>query len=136
MEKSLSHGKVVGIYISRARGEPTQSVEPPHKTGRELTLIESEAIDAISQQENIPITPAQARRNIVTYGISLNNLVGRFFYVGKIQLHGVRLCEPCSYLANRTDPRILQAMKHRGGLRAEIISDGIIHLDDKITIQE
>jgi MOSC domain-containing protein YiiM len=56
------------------------------------------------------------------------------FFIGNIQLRGVRLCEPCQYLADRTDPRILKAMAHRGGLRADIITEGNIHIDDTITI--
>lgn len=152
-----SIGKVVAIYIAPARGEPTIYVEQAHlvrgmgiegdryfnlavnknadfKPGHELTLVEMEAIESICQQDGIPLTPDQTRRNIVTRGIPLNDLVGRVFTIGTIQLRGIRLCEPCSYLAGRTDPRILTSMAHRGGLRAEIISDGIIYLNDIITI--
>jgi MOSC domain-containing protein YiiM len=56
------------------------------------------------------------------------------FFVGNIQLQGVRLCEPCQYLADRTDPRILKAMAHRGGLRADIITEGNIQINNPITI--
>jgi MOSC domain-containing protein YiiM len=108
----------------------------PSKPGRELTLIEIEAIEAIRQEDGIQISPDQTRRNIVTRGVSLNELVGQVFRIGDIQLRGIRLCEPCNYLANRTDPRILHSMTHRGGLRAEIISDGTIYLNDIITISE
>ena len=48
----------------------------------------------------------------------------------------MRLCEPCNYLASRTDPRVLHSMVHRGGLRAEIITEGIIHINDIITTTE
>ena len=153
----MNLGKVEGIYIAPARGEPTVLVEQVHvlpgmgiegdryfnqpelsgihsKPGRELTLIEIEAIDAIYQEDGIQISPDQTRRNIVTRGVSLNDLVGCVFNIGTIQLRGLRLCEPCNYLANRTDPRILHSMAHRGGLRAEIISEGIIHLNDIIVI--
>jgi MOSC domain-containing protein YiiM len=152
-------GIVEGIYIAPARGEPTEFVGEIHvipgkgiegdryfyqpgtrdvysKPGQELTLIEIESIEAICQEEGIQITPDQTRRNSVTRGVSLNDLVGCVFNVGNIQLRGIRLCEPCNYLANRTDPRILHSMAHRGGLRAEIISDGIIHLNDAITIPD
>lgn len=151
----MSIGKVEGIYISPNRGEPTMLVEQAHvvpgmgiegdryfihhgtsnsdsKPGREITLIEMESIEAICQQDGVNITPDQTRRNIVTRGISLNDLVGQLFNIGTIQLLGIRLCEPCNYLASRTDPRILHSMAHRGGLRAEIISEGIIHVNDVI----
>ncbi len=149
--------KVVGIYISSRRGEATQEVEQIHvipgkgiegdryfqipgkpdaitRTGREITLIEMEAIEAMSQQDGIQISPGQTRRNLITRGVSLNGLIGKLFTIGKIQLIGIRLCEPCEYLAGRTNPRILQSMAHRGGLRADIISEGTIHVDDPIII--
>jgi len=152
----MSIGKVEGIYITPNRGEPTVLVEQVHvvpgmgiegdryftqqgmtnvdsKPGQEITLIEIEAIEAICQEEGVNITPDQTRRNIVTRGVSLNDLVDQFFSIGVIQLRGIRLCEPCNYLASRTDSRILHSMAHRGGLRAEIISEGIIHVNDIIT---
>jgi MOSC domain-containing protein YiiM len=58
--------------------------------------------------------------------------VDKNFSVGAIQLRGIRLCEPCDYLAGRTDPRVKLSMTHRGGLRADILSEGIIHIDDPI----
>ena len=155
----MTIGKVVAIYIAKKRGEPTVLVEQAHvvpgmgiagdryfnhssnrdihsKPGREITLIEMEAIESMRDVDRLQITPDQTRRNIVTSGIALNNLVGHLFSVGNIQMRGVRLCEPCQYLANRTDPRLLVSMAHRGGLRAEIITDGIIHTNDIITTQE
>ena len=155
----MNLGIVEGIYIAPARGEPTEFVEQIHVVpgqgierdryfyqpgmkdvhsmpDRELTLIEIEAIEAICKEDGIQITPDQTRRNIVTRGVSLNDLVGHVFSVGDIQLRGIRLCEPCNYLAKRTDPRILHSMTHRGGLRAEIISDGIIHINDIIKLSE
>jgi len=155
----MKTGRVEGIYIAPHKGEPTQSVEQVHivpgmgiegdryfvkpgtankdtKSGREITLIEMEAIESMQDDYGIQITPSQTRRNIITRGIALNELVGHSFYIGKLQLRGVRLCEPCQTLANRTDPRILPTLVHRGGLRAEIISEGIIYLNDIITIPE
>jgi MOSC domain-containing protein YiiM len=152
----MSLGKVEAIYISPNRGEPTIYVEQVHvvpgmgiegdryfkrprqgddnvKPGREITLIEMEAIEAICQEDGIIIAPDQTRRNIVTRGVALNDLVGRLFKIGTINLRGIRLCEPCNYLASRTDLRILHSMVHRGGLRAEIISEGMIHINDIIT---
>jgi MOSC domain-containing protein YiiM len=106
---------------------------PASKPGQEITLIEIEAIEAICHEDGVIITPGQARRNIITRGISLNDLVDQTFRIGTIQLRGIRLCEPCNYLASRTDPRILHSLVHRGGLRAEIITEGIIHINDIIT---
>jgi MOSC domain-containing protein YiiM len=158
LNQSVSTGKVVAIYIAPSQGEPTMYVDQAHlvpgrgiegdryynPTGtsginpnpeRELTLIEIEVIEAICQEDGIPLTPDQTRRNIITRGIPLNDLVGQVFTIGNIKLRGIRLCEPCNYLAGRTDPRILSSMAHRGGLRAQIISEGFIHLNDAIMFQ-
>ena len=152
----MSLGKVEGIYICPKRGEPTVLIEQAHvvpgmgiegdryfirhrmtnpasKLGQEITLIEMEAIEAICHEDRVIITPGQTRRNIITRGISLNDLVDQTFRIGTIQLRGIRLCEPCNYLASRTDPRILHSLVHRGGLRAEIITEGIIHINDIIS---
>jgi MOSC domain-containing protein YiiM len=154
-KKVVNQGVVVGIYIAPARGAPTEYVEQAHvvpglgiegdryfnspgqselpaRSGRELTLIEIEAIETMCHQDEIRITPAETRRNIVTRGIRLNDLVGRVFSIGAVQLRGIRLCEPCKYLADQTDSRILVSMSHRGGLRTEILSDGIISVNDLI----
>ena len=151
----MTIGKVVGIYIAQNQGDQTVSVDRIHvvpgmgiegdryfkkrtevegrsKTGREITLIELEAIESMCLNDGIQITPEETRRNIVTNGIPLNELVGHIFFIGEIQLRGVRLCEPCQYLANKTDPRILPAMVHRGGLRADILTEGNIHINDSI----
>jgi len=99
-------------------------------------LIEMEAIESMRDDEGINISPEQTRRNILTRGISLNELVDHDFSVGDVQLHGVRLCEPCQYLADRTDQRVLQSMVHRGGLRADVVSAGIIRINDLITYSD
>jgi MOSC domain-containing protein YiiM len=155
----VSLGKVEAIYIAPKRGEPTIYVEQVHvvpglgiegdryfglsgengipsKSGRELTLIEIEAIESICERDGIPLSPDQTRRNIITRGVSLNDFVGQEFYIGSIRLRGIRLCEPCSYLASRTDPRILTAMTHRGGLRTDILTEGTIRLNDNITLKQ
>jgi MOSC domain-containing protein YiiM len=77
-----------------------------------------------------------ARRNIVTDGVSLNDLVGKEFYVGEVRIRGIRLCEPCSYLAKISFPEILKGLVHKGGLRAQILSEGLIRVGDTIHVAE
>jgi MOSC domain-containing protein YiiM len=150
---------VIGIYIARDHGEETFLVQEVHavpgkgiegdryfgdlqhqgvlkKNDRELTLIEAEAIEAMIADDGINISFDKCRRNIITRGVKLNNLVEHHFMVGDVKLRGIRLCEPCQYLANRTNPRVLSSMIHRGGLRAQILSEGIIHINDIITSLE
>jgi len=101
--------------------------------GREITLIEIEAVEALARENNIQIEPGVARRNLVTRGVPLNHLVGREFQVGGVRLRGTRLCEPCQYLEGLTIKGLMAGLIHRGGLRANILSSGTIRVGDSIT---
>ena len=104
----------------------------PQKPDFELTLIEHEQIDAFALASGLPFTAAQARRNIVTCGVALNDLVGCEFWIGEVLIRGVRLCEPCNYLAKISYPETLKGLVHKGGLRAQILTEGILHTGDPI----
>lgn len=99
---------------------------------REVTLIEREAIDALQREYHIELASGASRRNIVTAGVPLNHLVGREFKVGAVTLRGMRLCEPCLHLESLTQPSVMKALIHRGGLRAQILSEGSIRIGDSI----
>jgi MOSC domain-containing protein YiiM len=101
-------------------------------TGRHVTLIEAEAVEALAREHSIRIGPGDARRNIVTSGVPLNHLVGCDFVVGSVVLRGMRLCEPCGHLASLTKRGIVKGLVHRGGLRTEIVSGGEIRVGDEI----
>lgn len=94
--------------------------------GYELTLAEAEVLDEIQ------LPWEQARRNIVTRGISLNGLVGRRFRIGSVECVGRRLAEPCAHLEKLARPGLLRPLVHRGGLRTDIIKSGVIRLGDEI----
>jgi MOSC domain-containing protein YiiM len=99
---------------------------------REVTLIEVEAIEALAREYKIALEPGAARRNIVTRGVPLNHLVGREFRVGDVTLRGLRLCEPCAHLERLSHSGVREALIHRGGLRAQILTDGTIRVGDSI----
>lgn len=98
--------------------------------GRDVTLIEAEVLASLSA--SCAISGAQARRNIVTRGLRLNNLVGQFFQLGEAVLYGVRLCEPCPHLDKLTRAGVMAALVGRGGLRADIIAGGVIRVGDVV----
>jgi MOSC domain-containing protein YiiM len=99
----------------------------PNAVGVDLTLVEAEAIGALGL-----IAPQDARRNVVTRGIELNALVGERFMVGEVYCIGRRLCEPCAHLQKLTVAGTLRGLVHRGGLRADVISDGTIRVGDEV----
>ncbi|MGH8246353.1 MAG: MOSC domain-containing protein [Gammaproteobacteria bacterium] len=116
-------------YCSEASTFSGKSKDSP---GHEVTLIESEQIDRFNQITSHSLDYGATRRNLVTQGVNLNDLVGREFRVGEVMLQGVRLCEPCSYLANLVAKEVLPQLVHRAGLRARIISGGVVRPGDRL----
>jgi len=99
---------------------------------RELTLIEAEAIEAVKHEYDFELAPGDARRNVVTRGVALNHLVGREFQIGDVKIRGIRLCEPCKHLQRLTGRDVILGLTHRGGLRAQILTEGTIHVGDPV----
>jgi MOSC domain-containing protein YiiM len=99
---------------------------------RELTLIATEALDALAEEHGIELTAAESRRNVATRGIDLNQLEGRRFRVGEVECEGIELCEPCNHLQGMTQQGVLRGLVHRGGLRAAILTGGDIAVGDTV----
>ena len=100
--------------------------------GRAVSLIAAEAIEAILAEHGIDLSAGHSRRNLVTRGVALEQLVGRRFRIGTALFYGDRLCAPCRYLERLIAPGLFDAIKGRGGLRADLLSDGIIRVGDEL----
>jgi len=99
----------------------------------QITLIESENIDYYNQISETNIPYISFRRNIITKGIQLNDLVGKEFLIGNVKIKGHRLCAPCRYLQEMLKQKnLVKKLLNRGGLRCEILTDGIISVNDPI----
>jgi MOSC domain-containing protein YiiM len=99
----------------------------------ELTLIEAEAVAALAK-EGVYLSPGDTRRNITTQGASLNTLVNVTFTLGSVQCRGMRLCHPCTHLERHlARPGLTAALANRGGLRAVILTPGMLTVGDAIT---
>jgi MOSC domain-containing protein YiiM len=155
----MTNPTVVSIHVAPGAGQPLTEVQEtravPGKglqgdryfdkkgtyserpgTGREVTLIEAEAIAAAKTDYAIELAPGSHRRNIVTRGVALNHLVGREFTVGGARLKGTRLCEPCTYLEEKLAiPRSKLSLVHRGGLRCDVVSEGAIKVGDAVKVE-
>jgi MOSC domain-containing protein YiiM len=150
-------GRVWSLHIAPERSAEMQTVErayavsgrglegdryfhrrgtwSPHPgSGRQITLIEMETLLALERDYGIVLAPARARRNIVTSGVCLNDLLGNGFRVGKVRLRGTRLCDPCAHLERLSVHGTLRALVDRGGLRADVLSDGFICVGDVIAL--
>lgn len=102
---------------------------------REITLIETEAIDALRRDYGIALEPGDTRRNIATLGVPLNHLVARVFRIGQATARGLRLCEPCSHMEKLAGKHIRAGLVHRGGLRAQILTEGWIRVGDEVNVE-
>ncbi len=103
--------------------------------GRDVTLIEAEALENLQREQGITLDAAASRRNILTRGVSLNDLVGREFRIGDVRLHGARLCEPCDHLNGLIGQNVLRGLVHSGGLRADVLTEGTIRVGDSLEEQ-
>lgn len=153
----VTTGRVEGIFIAPAEGAPMAALDVAHViagrgligdryfdgrghysqvpplTGRRLTLIAAEGMEAMARETGIALRPDECRRNLVTRGVDLDALVGTRFRIGAIECYGERFCPPCGYLEELLDrPGLNRALTDRGGIRAEILLDGDIHLGDEI----
>ena len=93
---------------------------------KQLTLIDAVDIDAVAAEVGVPLTPGETRRNLVTTGIDLPALVGRWFAVGDALLFGMKRCPPCTHLERLTGARLVKAMVHRGGINAAVFTGAAI----------
>tara|TARA_Y100000992_G_scaffold133867_1_gene88408 strand:- start:548 stop:988 length:441 start_codon:yes stop_codon:yes gene_type:complete len=99
----------------------------------QLSLIESENIDHYNIKYGLNISYINFRRNIVTEGIQLNELVGKKFKIGNVKVEGIDLCRPCRHLTEiLSQNNILKEFLRKGGLRCKILSSSKITIGDKI----
>ena len=153
------NGKLEHIHIAPSAGSPMQSllsVEAVAGVGltgdrysrregfwkedgdesRDVTLIEAEEIERLAAEAGIELGPGDSRRNLTTRGIRLNELVGKEFWIGEVKARGLKLCEPCSHLQKLSHEKVLPGLVHRGGLRAQILSEGTIRVGETVRESE
>ena len=103
----------------------------------QISLIESENIDHYNIKYGLNIPYIDFRRNIVTKGIKLNDLVGKKILVGNVKIEGIDLCRPCKHLSEVLgQENIIKEFLRRGGLRCQILTSSSIKINDKISIQD
>ncbi|WP_448639600.1 MOSC domain-containing protein [Geodermatophilus sp. URMC 63] len=108
-----------------AAGAGTFTPRAGRRPGYDLTLMAAEVLDELAATGH-DLDFAGTRRNVLTRGIDVNALVGRRFRIGDVLCEGRRLCEPCVHLDRLSGPGVLRPLIHRGGLRADVLTDGEI----------
>jgi len=100
-----------------------------------LSIIESESIDEYNKKYNLNISYLDFRRNIITRGIKLNDLIDKKILIGDVQLDVIDLCRPCRHLSEKLGKdNIIKEFLRKGGIRCEILNDGKISITDQIKI--
>ena len=143
-------GQVIEIGISKTKGNKIENVskieavkgkgllndrkfQENNQKERQVTLIEIENIIHFNTISQTKILPIDFRRNIITKGIKLNDLLGKEFFVGKIKLKAHDLCKPCKYLQDKLkQSNFIKEFMYTGGLRCEILNSGTINVGDII----
>ena len=101
----------------------------------QLSLIESENIDYYNNKYKLNIPYIDFRRNIVTKGIELNDLIGKKIQIGDVLIEGIDLCRPCRHLSEKLNQdNIIKEFLRRGGLRCRILSSSKININDEIKV--
>ena len=156
-----STGTIEGIFTTGAAGQPMQSLteavavadhglvgdryhdergfyseRPMPDGGRQLTLVEAEVLESLAAEHGIELTPVESRRNVVTRGVQLHNLIGKRFWIGPLLCEGTRVCEPCVRLEELTGKPVNAPLVHRGGLRVRIIEGGTIRIGDSVRLAD
>ena len=111
-------------------GTGTYSVLPGED--RQITLIESEMLARVLEDDGHEITPEMHRRNLTVTGVPLQHLVGLRFRVGEAVLEGVRINQPCKYLNLMLKRDVYMALWNRSGLNARIVKGGTIRPGDAV----
>lgn len=149
------NARVIEIYVASEAGAPMQwvdSIRALARTGLEgdryarragtyskfpgahdVTLFEIEAVWGFYQFSDMDLHPSQVRRNLITEGVRLADLINVEFTIGAVRFRGLRPCPPCLYLAQLLKvPELLRGLAHSGGLYAEVLNEGVLGVGDVI----
>ena len=136
-------GVVEGIFTGAIDEGPLHAADEVQvKTGagidgdrygdKDITLFEAEAIETLKADTGIELAPSEIRRNVMTRGVALNDLLGHRIRVGEVEAVVTELCHPCSHLQKLTQPGVLRGLVNKGGLNADVVQGGAIRVGDSL----
>jgi MOSC domain-containing protein YiiM len=102
----------------------------------EITLIESEAIEAAAAESGVDIRPEDTRRNIITSGVRLDDLLRKRFRLGEVEVEALEPNPPCRHLQELAGKPLLRPLARRGGVRGRIVKGGRLATGDPIRRDE
>ena len=149
-------GVIEKIFITSKGGEPMQPLaEVEAVEGRglrgdrylartgywtsvdecEVTLIQGEDLDEITSTTPLRVLNGEHRRNLVTRGIELMDLLGQRFQIGEAVLEYDRPRPPCTYIQSLTGQQgLTRALGRRGGICVRVVKSGTIRVQDPIIL--
>ncbi len=143
--------EISSIHIVRKQNSAAEScnsvmvrknfgIEGDYRSGRfqigQITLIEAEIMDTVSNELGYEIPAGASRRQIMVRGIILNRLIGRNLRMGHVLVRVEEKCNPCSNMEKKIGPGAKNAMNDRGGIRCRVIEGGQVRVGDKITVED
>ena len=102
------------------------------KPKQNVTLVQEEFLEEAADEIGVTYRPGMSRRNITVRGVALNDLIGRRFRIGEVDLEGMSLSEPCQNMERSIGPGAIAALSSRCGIRARVIRGGVIHKGDEL----
>lgn len=95
----------------------------------QVTFFDAEAVEAVRQHFHRPdLSSGEFRRNLIVRGVDLSGWVGRRFRFQGVEFEGSEECKPCYWMNESVAPGVEEFLKSnfRGGLRARILTDGLL----------
>ena len=135
MVRSASVAALAGIGLAGDRyalGGGTWARYPGLE--KQVTLIDADEVAAAGREAGVDLAPADTRRNVVTGGIALPPLVGRYFAVGEVLLFSTKRCPPCTHLERLTGWKLVKALAARGGVNAAVFAGGRVAEGDVVRL--
>jgi len=121
-------------YLEKGKGIVNDRYYGNFKEKKEqVTLISLEEINKFNRQINRNIEPKDFRRNIIVSGVDLNQLINKQININNITLKIHEICQPCKYLQDQLKIQsLVKILVNKSGVRAEIITSGMLSVGDKI----
>ena len=149
-------GKVEALFIGPEEGGPITGVESvsavagrglegdryfhsgegEHDPTLEITLVEIEPLEEAPTKHDLDVQPIDMRRNVVTRGVTLRDLIGKEFNVGEVRVEGLEDNPPCRHLSSLAGKDLLKALIENGGIRGRIVRSGTIRAGDSIELDD
>ena len=93
----------------------------------QVTFFAHEVYQSLCTQLQVSgFEPSVFRRNIITRGLDLNALIGQEFEIQGVRFAGVEESKPCYWMNQAFAEGAEEAMKGNGGLRARILTNGVL----------